>query len=190
VWSAPATVEVVATPDTAGPAASRIINLPPGACPRAPDGTCINRQPMVSPTCPRIGPDYQCLPAGPGSLPGVVGAPAAPGPDPATAGLCTQHDAANRCVAYSGTNTVGATHLTLRVEISGGMARLSWTPVSGALVYELFRCNAATSQSCTSLAVLSTTSHQVLRTTEGWYRVEARNATGQVLTTSNFVGPT
>src|SRR5712692_10182953 len=90
-WSLPATVDVVATPAVAAPETGRSLLLGPG-CPRAPDGTCLNRPSMPSPTCPQIGPDGQCLPAGPGVPPGWVGAPsvsAAPTPS-AAQGFCTQ----------------------------------------------------------------------------------------------------
>jgi hypothetical protein len=188
-WSAPATVEVTATPDGAVPATSRVVNLPPGACPRAPDGTCVNRLSMPAPTCPQIGPEGQCLPGGPGSLPGMVGLPAGSTTSSAPTGFCTQHDAGNRCLTYSNAPT-NASALTLRVETSGAMATLSWTVVSGAMTYELLRCASAAGQSCTGVTVLSATSHQLPRTAQSWYRVEARTATGQVVATSNVVGPT
>ena len=188
-WSAPTTVEITATPDAAAPAASRVVSLPPGACARAPDGTCVNRLAMPAPTCPQIGQEGQCLPGGPGSLPGLVGLPAASGTNTAAAGFCTQLDAANRCLAYSNASTA-ATALTLRAETSGSMATMSWTVVSGAMTYELLRCTSASGQSCTGVAVLSATTYQLPRTAQSWYRVEARTATGQVLATSNIVGPT
>ncbi len=187
-WSAPATVEIVAQAEDATPAASRIV-VPPGGCARGPDGACINRMSMPAPTCAQVGPEGQCLPAGPGMPPGVVGLPASPGPAPANAGFCTQVDSANRCLAYSAAPTTGATTLTLRAELNGGMVVLSWTAVSGAMTYEVLRCGSASGQHCASVAVVSATSFPVARTPNAWYRVEARTQTGQVVATSNFVGP-
>lgn len=189
VWSAPATVDIVATPAVTVPPAGRA--LPSGDCPRAPDGTCIGRTPLASPTCPQLGPEGQCLPAAARAVPpGWVGAPSTAAP--ANPGVCIQVDASGRCLTYANASAApasGAT-LVLRAEVSWGLATLTWTPLPGAVTYELLRCVGAGAQSCSSVAVLSGTTYQLPQTANTWYVVQARGANGQVIAISNIVGPT
>jgi hypothetical protein len=169
LWSAPASVDLTVMPDSTGPTTSRILNLPPGSCARAPDGACLNRMPGPAPTCPQITADGQCNTAATGALPGLVGQQ--PGASPASSGAASAS-------------------FSLRVEQSGNMAVFNWGPVPGAATYELQRCNAATAQSCSSVVVLSATTYQLPRGTNNWYRVEARATAGHVVSVSNTVGPT
>ncbi len=186
-WSPPATVDVVAAPAVSVSESGRV-QLPSAGCARAPDGSCINRMVMPAPTCPQIGPNGQCLPATAAQQPpGWVGAPAqAPG----TPGACPQHDATGTCPSTSGTSTPANTTFTLRAETSAGMATLSWNTLPGAATYDLLRCPAATGQGCTSVSVLSTTSYQIPQSPNTWYVVQARSGNGQVIGTTNVVGPT
>ena len=183
VWSVPASVGIVAAPEGAPTTVGRQPVLP-GACARAPDGTCLNRPSGPSPTCQVIDADGQCLPTPPGTLPGVVGQHnRSPGDDPPP-GLCTQYDASNRCLTYAGAS---ANTFNLRAEGTGQMTTLSWSAVSGTVTYEVLRCNGANGQSCLSLAVVGGTRYQLPRTANSWYQVQARSGSGQVLASSNVV---
>jgi hypothetical protein len=184
VWSAPATVGVVAIADGTPTSAGRQPVLP-GACARAPDGSCLNRPSGASPTCPLIDTDGQCLPTPAGALPGLVGQSNRPPADNPSVGPCTQYDASNHCIAYAN-NT--ASTFNLRAEGTGQMTTLSWSAVSGTVTYEVLRCTGANGQSCVSLVVLSGTRYQLPRTANSWYQVQARSGTGQVLASSNVAG--
>jgi len=191
-WSPPATVDVVAAPAVSVAEGGRV--QPPSAgCPRAPDGSCINRIAMPAPTCPQIGPNGQCLPANAAQQPpGWVGAPAQSSATPGTGatGLCLQRDATGNCLSSTGSASAAGSPFSLRAETSSGMATLSWSALPGAVTYELLRCSAATGQGCTSVSVLSTTSYQLPQSQNTWYVVQARSGNGQVIGTSNVVGPT
>ncbi|HEY7067935.1 MAG TPA: hypothetical protein VII06_41170 [Chloroflexota bacterium] len=182
-WSAPTTVGIVAVADGTPTTAGRQPVSPTG-CARAPDGTCLNRPTMASPTCPLIDPDNQCLPAAPGTVPGIVGQPNRPSVDTNPgASTCLQMDASNRCISYAANQT----SFNLRAEGSGATTALTWGAVSGTVTYEVLRCNSASGQSCTSLAVLAATRFSTPRQSNSWYVVQARSGTGQVLASSNVV---
>lgn len=184
VWSAPATVGIVAIADGTPTSAGRQPVLP-GGCARAPDGTCLNRPSGAAPTCGLIDADGQCLPTPVGALPGLVGQSNRPPADNPSAGPCTQYDASNRCTAYAN-NT--ASSFNLRAEGTGQMTTLVWSAVSGSVTYEVLRCPGANGQSCLSLTVLSATRYQVPRAANSWYQVQARSGSGQVLASSNVAG--
>jgi hypothetical protein len=197
-WSLPATVDITAGPTLSLPEAGRSPGGS-GGCPRAPDGSCLGRTNVASPTCAQIGPDGQCVPAAPGAVPpGVVGLPAG-GPTPAP-GICTQLDSSGRCLSYAGGSGPGGSGgpaasgpgaqdsaLVLRGQTGGGMTTLTWGSVSGAQTYELLRCNSPSGQNCTSMAVISGTTYQLPRSLNTYYVVHARAAGGQVIATSNVV---
>ena len=155
---------------------------------------------MTSPTCPQIGPGGQCLAAAPGVLPpGWVGAPiigtpsttAPPGTSNSTGtSICLQYDATGNCVSNTGGPTAAGSPFTLRAEASSGLATLTWTTLRGAQTYELLRCTAATGQGCTSVTTVTATTYQIPQTPNTWYVVQARSGNGQVIGTSNVIGPT
>lgn len=161
-WSAPATVTFSVVPANETPTVVRGLPATAG-CPRAPDGSCLPQVGGVAPTCPVIGPDGQCVVGARPSAPGLVGQPIA---------AATSEPA-----------------LVLRLELSGGVAQLRWTPVRGAATYEVLRCNAASGGTCTSFAVVTGSAYQVPRLGTSWYVVQARAANGEILATSNSVGP-
>ena len=184
VWSAPATIDVVAVADGT-PTSSGRQPVVPGACARAPDGACLNRPAGPAPTCPVIDADGQCQPAPAGTLPGIVGQPSRPPADSAAAGSCLRYDASNRCITPAN-NT--ATTFNLRAEGTGQTTTLAWSAVPGTVTYEVLRCGGANGQSCLSLAVLSGTRYQVPRTANSWYQVQARSSAGQIVASSNLAG--
>jgi hypothetical protein len=184
IWSAPATVDVVAIADGTPTSSGRQPVLP-GACARAPDGACLNRPSGPSPTCPVIDADGQCQPTPAGALPGLVGQSARPPTENVAAGPCTRYDAANRCIAHA--NSLAST-FNLRAEGNGQMTTLAWSAVPGSATYEVLRCGGANGQNCLSVATLSGTRYQVPRTANSWYQVQARSSTGQVLASSNVAG--
>jgi len=136
----------------------------------------------VSPTCPVIDTDGQCLPTPPGTLPGLVGQSNRPAGDNPANGACTQYDASNRCLAYANNTT---STFNLRAEGTGQMTTLTWSTVSGTVTYEVLRCHGANAQNCLSLTVLAATRYQLPRSANSWYQVQARSSSGQILASSN-----
>jgi hypothetical protein len=184
VWSAPATVDVLAIADGTPTSGGRQPVLP-GACARAPDGTCLNRPSGTSPTCPLLEADGQCAATTAGTVPGVVGQSSRPPAENPAAGPCIRYDGSNRCIAYANST---ATTFNLRAEGSGQTTTLAWSAVPGSSTYEVLRCGGANGQNCSSVATLSGTRYQVPRSANSWYQVQARSAAGQVMASSNVAG--
>ncbi|HLI27014.1 MAG TPA: hypothetical protein VKZ60_08095 [Chloroflexota bacterium] len=179
-WSAPTTVTFTVVPANEMPTAVR--GLPaPGGCSRAPDGSCLPQVSGVAPTCPVVGPDGQCIAGARPPAPGLVGQPAG-GPGP-----CLQRDAAGRCLVPATATAEPAP--VLRLELDIGTAQLRWTPIQGATTYEVLRCNTGGGGTCTSVAMVVGSTYQVPRSGGSWYVVQARAANGDIIATSNSVGP-
>ncbi len=183
-WSGPTTVTFSVVPANETPTAVR--GLPAtGVCPRAPDGSCLTPAAGVAPTCPVIGADGQCIQGARPAVPGLVGQPAGG----ESAAPCLQRDTNGRCLVMASSAGTSEAAIVLRLELGSGVAQLRWTTVPQATTYEVLRCNAAGGGTCTSIAMLTGTAYQVPRTGGSWYLVQARAANGEIITTSNVVGP-
>jgi hypothetical protein len=189
-WSPPAQVDVVATAAVTVAEGARSAQQPSTGCPRAPDGSCINRAGMAAPTCQQIGPSGQCLSAPPGSqAPGWVGVPSSASTPVVSGAGCLQYDAGGRCVTTLPSGNSGSASLVLRQDNTAGSTMLSWSAMPGASSYEVLRCSSSSGQSCNSVTIMNTTSYPIGQSGNAWYVIHARNGAGQTIATSNVLGP-
>lgn len=138
----------------------------------------------VSTACARYGTGGQCLAfsASPAvnPPPGGVAQPTA---------LCLQYNAVGQCSRYSNSAVPEATTVSLTVQAAGGGAVLSWSTLPAATTYEVLRCATAQLANCSPVTQTGTTTYRLSTRQNYWYAIRARGADGQVLTTSNLLGP-
>jgi hypothetical protein len=138
----------------------------------------------VTSACTRYGEGGQCLAFG--TSPAVNPPPG--GVAQATA-LCLGYNATGQCSRYSGQPVPDPTTIRLTAQQAGSAISLSWSALPGAATYELLRCPTAQLGNCSTVAQAGTTSFTLSTRQNYWYLVLARGADGQVLVSSNFLGP-
>ncbi len=150
------------------------------------DGDCVAyvQSYTVSTACAQYGSGGQCLTYG--TSPAVNPPPGGAGQ---TTALCMEYNAAGQCNRYSGAAVEGPTTLTLTAQVAGSGSTLTWSTLPAASTYEVLRCATPQLGNCSPISQAGTTSYPLPTRQNYWYAVRARGADGQVLTTSNFMGP-
>jgi hypothetical protein len=79
--------------------------------------------------------------------------------------------------------------INLTVQDTGTASVLTWAALPTASTYEVLRCATPQIANCSAISQSGTTSFRLPTRQNYWYAVRARGANGQVLATSNFLGP-
>jgi hypothetical protein len=138
----------------------------------------------VTTACARYGEGGQCLAFGTSP---AVNPP--PGGAAQTTALCLEYNASGQCNRYSGQPLPDPTGIRLTAQQAGTAISLTWSTLPAAATYELLRCPTAQLGNCSTVAQAGATSYTLPTRQNYWYAVRARGADGQVLATSNLLGP-
>jgi hypothetical protein len=138
----------------------------------------------VTTACARYGEGGQCLAFGTSP---AVNPP--PGGAAQTTALCLEYNAAGQCNRYSGQPTPEPTTIRLTAQQAGTAISLTWSTLPAAASYELLRCPSAQLGNCSTVAQAGATTYTLPSRQNYWYAVRARGTNGQVLATSNLLGP-
>ena len=107
-----------------------------------------------------------------------------------TTAYCLEDNANGQCNRYSGQTAPEATTIRLTAQQAGTAVSLNWSALLvPATIYELLRCPSAQISNCSTVAQSGATIYTVATRQNYWYAVRARGADGQVLATSNLLGP-
>jgi hypothetical protein len=137
----------------------------------------------VSTACARPGEGGVCLAYA--TSPPVNSPPGGVGQSTA---LCVERTAAGQCARYSGGAAPEATVLALSTQLSGGMTTLNWSTIRAAAVYTVLRCATPVLASCSVVTRSTASSYQMPQGQSYYYVVQALDADGRVLATSNLLG--
>jgi hypothetical protein len=150
------------------------------------DGECTAyvQSSTVSTACARYGTGGQCLAF---SASPAVNPP--PGGVAQTTALCLGYNAVGQCTRYSNSAVPEPTSISLTVQAAGSGTVLSWSTLPAATTYEVLRCATAQLTNCSPVTQSGATSYRLSTRQNYWYAVRARDADGQVLATSNLLGP-
>jgi hypothetical protein len=150
------------------------------------DGECTAyvQSSTVSTACARYGTGGQCLAF---SASPAVNPP--PGGVAQTTALCLGYNAVGQCTRYSNSAVPEPTSISLTVQAAGSGGVLSWSTLPAATTYEVLRCATAQLANCSPVSQTGTTTYRLSTRQNYWYAIRARSADGQVLTTSNLLGP-
>ncbi|HLH24359.1 MAG TPA: hypothetical protein VK066_17695 [Chloroflexota bacterium] len=148
------------------------------------DCTAWTQSYTVTTACAQYGEGGQCL---------VFGTSPAANPPPGgaaqTTALCLEYNAVGQCNRYAGQPVADPTTIRLTAQMSGTAISLTWSALPAAVSYEVLRCPTAQLGNCSTVAQAGATSFALPTRQNYWYAVRARGADGQVLATSNFLGP-
>jgi hypothetical protein len=106
-----------------------------------------------------------------------------------TTALCLGYNAVGQCTHYTNSAVPEPTAVRLTVQAAGSGTVLSWSTLPAATTYEVLRCATAQLTNCSPVTQSGATSYRLSTRQNYWYAIRARGADGQVLTTSNLLGP-